>query len=140
MSFSTHIRRFLKRIILVWLQTNIIFGISTKNWVDLCMFQIVSPTFFSAKFFSLLPLKDMKRLRGSRGENLTSGWCSEKCSVFFAEPLLITFRDFSVFKIFSSLNGYTWEIWVNLFELCCQNNDIIEMKSKEIFLTSFKIF
>jgi hypothetical protein len=34
-----------------WVQTNIIFVTSTKNWVDLCEFEIVSATFFSGQIF-----------------------------------------------------------------------------------------
>ena len=55
MSFLTNIRRFSKRITRICLQTNNIFGISTKNCVDLCVFQIVSATFFRSNFHPWFP-------------------------------------------------------------------------------------
>ena len=44
--------RFLNRKTSNWPQTNIIFGISTKNWVDQCVFGIVSKTFFFGQIFT----------------------------------------------------------------------------------------
>ena len=55
-------RWFSNRIARVWLPTGTIFGISTKSWVDSCVFQIVSATFFWVKFWPLLPLKATKNL------------------------------------------------------------------------------
>ena len=44
--------RFLNRKTSIWPQTNIIFGISTKNWVDQSVFEIVSTTFFFGQMFT----------------------------------------------------------------------------------------
>ena len=55
MSFLTDIRRFSNRITSIWRQTNNIFGISTKNWADQCVFEIVSTTFFWSNFYPWYP-------------------------------------------------------------------------------------
>ena len=39
----------------IWVKTNIIFGISIKNWVELCLFQIFSRALFFAEKFTRGP-------------------------------------------------------------------------------------
>ncbi len=53
--------------VFISVQNNIIFEFSIKNWVDWCVFQMISATLFFLIFLALVPLRDA--LKNSFDEN-----------------------------------------------------------------------
>lgn len=56
LTFSTNIRRFSNKLIPVWPQRDIIFGVRGKHWVNLCVLNMI---FVSVKFLLLVSLRHL---------------------------------------------------------------------------------
>ena len=74
LSFLTDIRWLLNRKVLLWLQRNIIYEISTKNWVDQYVSEIVSTTFFVGQIFTPGTPRDMWKNESDRNNYFIAYW------------------------------------------------------------------